>query len=216
MKQHDDPSHTPMTSRFRGFFPVVVDVETGGFNANTDALLEIAAITMTFNEAKELHIENSLHFAVEPYSGLRIDPSALAFTGIKPNAPERRTISEANALKEIFGMIKKSMKTHHCNRAILVGHNAIFDHNFVHAAVSRNNIKRNPFHPFSCFDTVSLAGLAYGQTVLSRACKAAEIDFNEDKAHSALYDCEKTAELFCKIVNTWKELGGWPLQDPHN
>ena len=32
-----------MRDRFRGFLPVIVDVETGGFNATTDALLEVAA-----------------------------------------------------------------------------------------------------------------------------------------------------------------------------
>ena len=36
--------------RFRGYFPVVIDVETAGFNAQTDALLEIAATTLSLDE----------------------------------------------------------------------------------------------------------------------------------------------------------------------
>ncbi|MFB0969134.1 MAG: exonuclease domain-containing protein, partial [Pseudomonadales bacterium] len=64
------------------------------------------------------------------------------------------------------------------------------------------------FHPFSSFDTATLCGLAYRQTVLARACEVAGISFDADEAHSALYDCEKTADIFCSIVNKWKELGG--------
>ena len=91
---------------------------------------------------------------------------------------------------------------------MLVGHNAHFDHSFLKAAIARCEIKRDPFHPFSSFDTATLCGLAYGQTVLSRACESAGIDFNNEEAHSAQYDCEKTADVFCSIVNRWRELGG--------
>ncbi|KXS52267.1 MAG: ribonuclease T, partial [Marinobacter sp. T13-3] len=81
---------------------------------------------------------------------------------------------------------------------------------FVFAAAMRADIKRNPFHPFSTFDTATLAGLAYGHTVLAQACKIAGIPFSNKQAHSAAYDAEKTADLFCGIVNRWKELGGFP------
>jgi ribonuclease T len=53
------------------------------------------------------------------------------------------------------------------------------------------------------FDTVSLGGVAYGQTVLGRAMQAAGLAWNGDEAHSAVYDAERTAELFCKIANAW-------------
>ena len=81
------------------------------------------------------------------------------------------------------------------------------------AASERNKIKRIPFHPFATFDTATLSGLVYGQTVLAKACKVAGMDFNDRRAHSALYDTQKTAELFCCIVNKWKALGGWPICD---
>ena len=42
----DNAQLTGLCDRFRGFYPVVIDVETAGFNAKTDALLEIAAITL--------------------------------------------------------------------------------------------------------------------------------------------------------------------------
>ena len=93
-----------------------------------------------------------------------------------------------------------------------MGQNSHFDHGFLNAASERNNLKRNPFHPFSSFDTATLSGLAYGQTVLARACEVADIEFDNNEAHSARYDAEKTAELFCKIVNKWKDLGGWPIK----
>jgi ribonuclease T len=202
------PKH-PMARRFRGYLPVVVDVETGGFNAATDALLEIAATTIGMDEQGFLFPEHTAFFRVEPFEGANIEAAALEFTGIKLDHPLRMAVTEEHALGEIFRGLRKSIKANGCKRAILVGHNSAFDLNFLNAAINRTAIKRNPFHPFSSFDTATLAGLAYGQTVLAKACQAAGIDFDGREAHSARYDTEKTAELFCGIVNRWKEMGGW-------
>ncbi|SDZ97975.1 ribonuclease T [Marinobacterium iners] len=200
-----------MADRFRGFLPVVIDVETAGFNPRTDALLEIAAVTLTMDENGYLMIDQSYDANVDPFPGANLEQSALDFTGIDPHDPERNALPEEEALEQIFKPIRKSIKSHGCKRAVLVGHNASFDHGFVTNAADRAGIKRNPFHPFSTFDTVSLAGLAYGQTVLAKACNMAGIDFDGKQAHSALYDTVKTAELFCAIVNTWKDMGGWDM-----
>ncbi|WP_372240206.1 ribonuclease T [Pseudomonas sp. gcc21] len=200
----------PMAYRFRGFLPVVVDVETGGFNAATDALLEIAATTISMDEDGMVYPDHTHFFRVEPFEGANVEPAALEFTGIKLDHPLRMAVSEQHALTEIFKHIRKAVKSAGCKRAVLVGHNAFFDLGFVNAAVERTQIKRNPFHPFSCFDTATLGGLAYGQTVLAKACAAAGIDFDGREAHSARYDTEKTADLFCAIVNRWREMGGWP------
>lgn len=200
-----------MAERFRGFLPVVVDVETAGFNSRTDALLEIAAVTLTMDEQGFLIIDQKFEALVEPFEGANIEQAALDFTGIDPFDPERDAIPELMAMDEIFRPIRKAVKAHGCKRAVLVGHNAAFDHSFVTAASDRCDIKRNPFHPFSTFDTATLAGLAFGQTVLAKACEVAGIEFDGKQAHSALYDTEKTAELFCMIVNRWKELGGWDM-----
>ena len=202
------PRH-PMAARFRGYLPVVVDVETGGFNCATDALLEIAATTIAMDESGFLYPEHTHFFRIEPFAGANIEQAALDFTGIKLDHPLRMAVSEEHALTEIFRGLRKSLKANGCKRAILVGHNSSFDLGFLNAAVARSEIKRNPFHPFSSFDTATLAGLAYGQTVLAKACQAAGIDFDGKEAHSARYDTEKTAELFCGIVNRWKEMGGW-------
>ncbi|MEE4299480.1 MAG: ribonuclease T [Pseudomonadales bacterium] len=199
-----------MAQRFRGFLPVVVDVETGGFEAGSDALLELAAVLLEFDEAGTLAVSESLTVHVEPFEGANIEPAALEFNGIDPSSPLRGAVPEREALGEVFGRVRRALKGSGCNRAVLVGHNAHFDHGFVQAAAARAEIKRNPFHPFSCFDTATLAGLAYGQTVLAKACAAAGIAFDAREAHSALYDAEKTAELFCGIVNRWQALGGWP------
>ncbi len=196
----------PIAQRFRGFLPIVVDVETGGFNSDTDALLEIAAVIPSMNEKGYLQVSETIHRHVEPFEGANLDPAALAFTGIDPFHPLRLAVKEHDALASIFKVIRNAIKDNECTRAILVGHNAFFDLRFVNAAAERSNIKRNPFHPFSNFDTVSLAGMAYGQTVLARAAKAAGLDWNDSEAHSALYDAERTAQLFCTIVNRWKEL----------
>ncbi|ARS53254.1 ribonuclease T [Kushneria konosiri] len=202
-----------MSGRFRGFLPVVVDLETGGFNARTDALLEIAAVTLTMDEQGHLLPDETFSFHIEPFEGANVEQSALDFTGIRLDSPLRQNaaLKEKEALEEIFKPVRKAIKSHQCNRAILVGHNAAFDHGFLNAAVERAGIKRNPFHPFSSFDTATLSGLVYGQTVLARACRAAGIAFDSQEAHSARYDTERTAELFCAIVNRFKDLGGWDL-----
>lgn len=198
--------------RFRGYFPVVVDVETAGFNAKTDALLEIAATTLSMDETTgELTLDESISFNIEPFEGANLEPSALAFTGIDPTHPLRGNVSEDEALKTIYKLVRKKMKQAGCQRAVMVAHNAAFDLGFVNAATERCNIKRSPFHPFVSFDTATLAGLSLGQTVLAKACQSAEIPFDNKEAHSALYDTERTAELFCHIVNKWQSLGGWPL-----
>lgn len=198
-----------IAQRFRGFLPVVVDVETGGFNAQTDALLEIAAVIIGMNSEGNLTIKDSFSKNIQPFEGAVIEQSALEFTGIDIYDSERMAEEEGEALREIFRPIRREITETGCTRAVMVAHNAHFDLSFVNAAVDRNQIKRNPFHPFSCFDTSSLAGLAFGQTVLAKACQAADIEFNNQDAHSALYDATKTAELFCTIVNRWKSLGGW-------
>jgi ribonuclease T len=204
-----------LADRFRGFLPVVIDVETGGFNAQTDALLEVAAVTLCMDGLGILEIDEIYSYQVEPFPNANIEESAIEFTGIDVESGNRETESESSALKDLFQHIRSSVKANDCTRAVMVAHNAHFDLGFMNAAASRCNIKRNPFHPFSCMDTATLGGLAYGQTVLAKACKTAGIEFSNRKAHSAAYDAEKTAELFCGIVNKWQALGGWPLVNNH-
>jgi ribonuclease T len=193
-----------LVERFRGFLPVVVDVETGGFDAVRDALLEIAVVPIVMGADGEVMRGETVSTHVVPFPGANIEPRALEITGIDPTHPFRAALDEKVALEHIFAPLRKAMKATGCTRAVLVGHNAHFDLGFVNAAIRRTGHKRSPFHPFSCFDTVSLAGLALGQTVLSRAVQAAGLDWNGDEAHSAVYDAEKTADLFCLIVNRWK------------
>lgn len=197
-----------ISDRFRGFLPVVIDVETGGFNAKTDAILEIAACILCMDDFGRIKIAETIAANIEPFPNARIDPRSLEFTGIDLQDPARKPISERDALTKIFQPVRKELRATDCQRAILVGHNAAFDLGFLNAAVDRIDYKRNPFHPFSSFDTATLGGLAFGQTVLARAVQAAGIDWNESNAHSAEYDTIKTAELFCTIVNRWKILTG--------
>jgi ribonuclease T len=195
----------PIAARFRGFLPVVVDIETAGFNPKRDAMLEIAAVTLDMDEQGVLSRRETFASHVEPFPGANLDQESLDFTGIDPYNPFRMATPEHEALEIIFKPVRHLIKASGCNRAILVGHNAAFDLSFLNAAVNRTGIKRNPFHPFSTFDTVSLAGMAYGQTVLSRAVEAAGFAWNHEKAHSAIYDTERTADLFCNIINRWNE-----------
>ena len=199
-----------MSRRFRGFYPVVVDVETGGFNEKKDALLEIGAVTLKIDENGNMTTSNEYQCHINPFEGANMEPASLEINGIDPHHPFRvaAAIDEKTAIRELFRFIHKEMKPSKCKRAIMIGHNTTMDHNFIFAAAQRNKISRNPFHPFSTFDTVSLAGLAYGQTVLSRAAQAAGLSWDNDEAHSALYDAKQTAELFCIIINRWAETSG--------
>lgn len=194
----------PIANRFRGFLPVVVDVETGGFNSATDALLEVAAFLLRQTESGDIELGEHYRYLVKPFPGSRLEPASLQVTGIEPFHPLRPAVEEGEALNKLFKEIRREIKEHNCKRAVLVGHNAFFDLQFINAAVERTKIKRNPFHPFSSFDTVTLAGVAYGQTVLGRAVAAAGMTWEEERAHSALYDAEMTARLFCKIVNKFR------------
>ncbi len=201
-------THDAIARRFRGFLPVVVDVETAGFNAATDALLQIAAVLVTMDEHGWIAPAETITCHVEPFPGANLDPRALAFNRIDPGHPLRLAKPEKEALDYIFKPVHQALRATGCTRAILVGHNASFDLGFINAASERCRIKRNPFHPFSTFDTVSLAGLACGQTVLARAVEAAGLIWDGSEAHSAIYDAERTADLFCHIVNEWRRRGG--------
>ena len=194
-----------MARRFRGFLPVVVDVETGGFNCNTDALLQIAAVMVEFDDSDRL-VRGATHtYHVKPFEGANIEAAALQVNKIDPWHPLRPAIEEREALQRIFKEVRAGMQQTNCKRAILVGHNAWFDLSFLNAAVARAGVKRCPFHPFSSFDTATLAGAAFGQTVLAKAATIAGLGWDTGSAHSATYDAERTAELFCTICN---ELAG--------
>jgi ribonuclease T len=192
--------------RFRGFLPVVVDVETGGFNPATDALLEIAAVVIGIDADGKLARGRTYRHHVRPFDGARLDPASLAVNGIDPWHPLRPAVPEHDAMAAVFKEVRFRVREHGCTRAILVGHNSSFDLAFVNAAAARAGIKRNPFHPFSSFDTATLAGVAYGQTVLSRAAIAAGLDWDPEAAHSAAYDAERTADLFCAVCNEFRPL----------
>ena len=195
-----------MANRFRGFLPVVVDVETGGFNCKTDALLEVAAVLLEMDEEGLISRGETIRYHVKPFEGANMEPASLAVNGIDPHHPLRPAIDEQDAMQRIFREVRRAVREQRCSRAVLVGHNAHFDLGFINEAVERCAIKRNPFHPFSCFDTVTACGIAFGQTVLARAVIAAGFEWDETQAHSASYDAEMTADLFCEVTNRYRDV----------
>ncbi|MCG2573006.1 ribonuclease T [Acinetobacter sp. ME22] len=203
-KSVTDSTAPLMGQRFRGFLPVVVDVETAGFNAQTDALLEIACIPIVYNEQGEFVPGQAFHAHINPFEGAHLDRRSLDFIGIDPFSPLRVAMAEdeKSALKRIFKSLNDVRRAQQCTHAVLVGHNAHFDLGFLQAAVARTGTKnQSPFHSFSVFDTVTLSAVMFGQTVLAKSCIQAGIEFDGKEAHSALYDTQKTAELFCYILN---------------
>lgn len=192
-----------MNKRFRGFLPVVVDVETAGLDAEKHALLEMCVVLLEYTKDKKMTVGASAFEHVLPFDGALLDAESLAFNGIDPFQPLRLAVDEKQALTRLFDPIWRALEVSKCTRAVLVGHNAWFDLAFVNAAAKRTGIK-SPFHRFTSFDTATLAGVHYGQTVLAKAMKVARIPFDANEAHSAIYDAEKTAALFCEIINTWQ------------
>ncbi|GAB6047871.1 ribonuclease T [Methyloparacoccus murrellii] len=202
-----------MARRFRGYLPVVVDIETSGFNPRQNAVLEIAAVITRMDDQGQLTLASTHARHVKPFPGAKLEASALSFNKIDPFHPFRLAVDERDALQEIFQPIRVAVRENGCTRAILVGHNPAFDIAFLNAAVERAGVKKNPFHPFGTFDTATLSGLAYGQTVLAKAVQAAGMDWDNDEAHSAVYDAEQTARLFCGIVNRWQYLQSLTIRE---
>lgn len=191
-----------IAKRFRGFYPIVVDVETGGLNPATDALLEIAALPIGMDQNGNLYPTELKHYHIIPFDGSNISKESLEINQIDPTHPFRFAVAEADALQELFNFLNNLKAQAKCNRCVLVGHNSWFDLHFLNAATKRCNLK-SPFHSFTSFDTATLSAIFYGQTALAQAAKRAHIDFDPKQHHSAIYDAEKTAELFCKIANLW-------------
>jgi ribonuclease T len=201
---------SPMATRFRGYLPVVIDIETGGFNPAVHAVLEFAAVLLEY-DGEFLSPGRILHYHVHPAPNTVIDAASLKFNGIDPYHPLRDAVPEGQALRDFFREVRHAVRREGCTRATVVAHNAAFDQQFLMAAAERQGLKRNPFHPFSLIDTATLATVAYGHNVLSRACELAGIEFDSSRAHTAVYDADRTAALFCEIVNRWQRFGGWPL-----
>ena len=197
-----------MKHRFRGFLPMVVDVETAGVDPQKNALLEMCVVLIHQDTQGYLTPAKYYFEHILPFTGAELNQESLAFNGIDPFQPLRFAVDEKKALEQLFQPIYRALREFQCQKAVLVGHNAWFDLLFVKSAVKRTGLK-SPFHQFTSFDTATLAGLAYGQTVLAKAVKKAGIDFDINEAHSAIYDAQKTAELFCTIINKWKDLAGF-------
>ena len=106
-----------MAQRFRGFLPVVVDVETGGFNSQTDALLEIAVVTLRMDESGWLYPDEAIDANVIPFEGANLEQEALDSTGIDPFDPERGAVSEVDAMTKMLQLVRKEVKSTGCNRA---------------------------------------------------------------------------------------------------
>ncbi|AMV16036.1 ribonuclease T [Legionella pneumophila serogroup 1] len=192
-------------NRFRGFLPVVVDVETAGIDPQKNALLEMCIVLLDMDEQGLLKKESSYFEHILPFPGAELDQKSLEFNQIDPYQPLRFAVDEQIALERLFKPIHDLLKKTRCQRAVLVGHNAWFDLLFIKAAINRTGIK-SPFHAFTCFDTATLAGLIFGETVLAKAVQAAGLHFDSQEAHSAIYDAEKTADLFCLMINKWRML----------
>jgi len=192
-----------ISKRFRQFLPIVIDIETSGVDPMRCAPLELCAFGVEMDTDGVLtHNPDHFHCHIAPFEGAHLDKESLEFNKIDPFHPFRDAKEENDALKALFTWTNQLLAASKCQRAVLVGHNAWFDLMFLNEAVKRCELK-SPYHRFTSFDTATLSAAAFGETVLAKACKKAGIAFNTNDAHSAIYDAEKTAELFCQIINQW-------------
>ena len=184
---------------FAGFLPVVVDVETAGVNPQTDALLEVAACVLQLKDG-QLVPGDVWHEHVTPYPGLCVHQEALDINRIIPDHPFRMALLEEEALKSLIEFVKNHCQSQSCERAILIGHNAHFDLEFLNQAYLRHNLT-SPFHRFRVMDTVTLSMVHLGVSVLAKALRRTRIGYDPDQAHGALYDTIQTARLFCHLYH---------------
>ena len=188
-----------LSKRFRGFLPIVVDIETAGFDPNKNAILEIAVIFMDYADTV-LVTTDTFHEHIIPEPGLILDPEALEFTKIIPDHPFRFAVSEKAMLASLRDKIQQQCALTGCSRAVLVGHNGQFDLSFIQAALIRQEMSML-LHRFLVFDTATLSAAFLGETVLARAVRRSGKPFDEKEAHGALYDATVTAELFAHLIN---------------
>jgi ribonuclease T len=193
-------------SRFRGFLPVVVDLETGGLDATQSAILELAYSIPERAPDGRWRAGPVRDFQIAPFSGAVISDASLKLTGINLDDPRRAPQSEAKVFATLQADIAHALTVTGCKRAILVGHNTHFDLHFLLAMGRRLGVSESPFHPFCVLDTVTLGVLLYGHTVLARCVPAAGLEFVNRDAHSAAYDCLKTSELFVAVLNQYGAL----------
>ena len=66
----ENPFH--IANRFRGYLPIVIDVETGGFNPLTDALLEVAAVIIDPQEDGTLIRGDTIRHHIKPFEGANL------------------------------------------------------------------------------------------------------------------------------------------------
>ena len=207
MNENNNHKIPSLKKRFSGYLPIVVDLETGGLEPLKNPILEIAAVLVECDKDGQLHPGALFACHVLPFKGAHLDPASLEITRIDPYHPFRFAIKEKKALNDLFAFVEKAVEKSGCRRAVLVGHNAHFDLTFIQTTMKRCKIKKSPFHAFTCFDTATLAAMAFGKTVLAQALRKAKIPFDKNEAHSAIYDAKQTAELFCYIHNRISRFG---------
>ena len=95
-----------MVDRFRGYLPVVIDFETGGFDPVANPILEMAAVEVRF-ENQRLTPGERWASAVHPFPGGVLEPAALKVTGIDPADPDRTALNEAEALRQMFAAVRR-------------------------------------------------------------------------------------------------------------
>ena len=90
-----------LSERFRGYLPVVLDLETGGFDHQVNPILELACCFVQMQDDR-LSIKGQESWNVQPVDGMVVEPASLKVTGIDLDDPHRDAMDEASVLKDFF------------------------------------------------------------------------------------------------------------------
>ncbi len=103
-----------MSRRFRGFLPVVIDVETGGFNSRTDALLEIAAVFIDIDASGTLSRGCHPQLPCAAVSGCATGPGLAERHRHRSLSSVAAALPEREAIQRIFREVRHQLKAYDC------------------------------------------------------------------------------------------------------
>ncbi|MDO4788566.1 MAG: PolC-type DNA polymerase III [Johnsonella sp.] len=166
---------------------VVFDIETTGFSALHDRIIEIGAVKMKDNEIKE-------RFSCFINPKIPIPYKIQELTGISDEM-----VMDAPLIEEQLPLFLEF-----CKDSVLVAHNAVFDTGFIRENARRMGIAHDP----AIIDTLAFARLLLpnlGRFKLDNIAKSLGIELKNH--HRAVDDAECTAFIWQKFVEMLKERG---------
>ena len=164
---------------------VVFDIETTGFSATADRIIEIGAVKVRAGE-------------ITDYYSTFVNPEVpIPFEITKLTSITDEMVMEAPTIDKVLPEFLEFV-----GDAALVAHNAGFDVGFIKENAKRLGLN----HKYTYLDTVALARVllpTLGKFKLNIVAKALNISL--ENHHRAVDDAKATAEIFVKFIEMLKE-----------